>query len=308
VGANDHATADVVVEDLRRGGGQRHGLGAGHNVGDGGNVHKSRAGDNDGHALDDVVGGDDNVAADVVVDDRQQGGGNRQGRGGGRVGRDGALVRAGPNADAAADIAVDDQPHGGGKSQGRGGGHVGVDRRLVNPRHAGYAGANALGHGAGDNDDAAADVVVDDRRHCSGQRHVCTDSRVGGDGGLVGADDDAAADVVMDDRRRGGGARHGCGEGHVAGDGGHVHQSRAGYDDGHARDHGVGANVDATVDVVVEDSGQGGGNRRGCGGGRVGVDGGHVHQSRAGDNDGQALDDVVGGDDNAAADVVADDR
>jgi len=95
---------------------------------------------------------------------------------------------------------------------------------------------------------------------------------------------------------------------HVGTDGEHVHQSRAGYDDGHARDHGVGANVDATVDVVVEDRRHGDGNRQGRGGGRVGVDGGHVHQNRAGENDGHTLDDVVGGDDKAAADVVVDDR
>ena len=125
------------------------------------------------------------------MDDRPDGGGHPHGRGNGNVGGDGGLVSA--NDDTAADVVVDDQPLGGGQLQGRGGGHVGVDGVRVHLRHAGDAGAHALGHGAGANDDAAADVVVEDRPDVGGQRLGRGDGNVVVDGRRVRAKQSADA-------------------------------------------------------------------------------------------------------------------
>jgi len=255
--------SDGVVDDLPHGGGQQQGRGGELVDVDGRLVHPRHAGDTGGHTLDNIVGANNEAAADVIADDQTHGAGNQQGREGARVGRDGGLVRAALIAEAAADVVFDDKPRGVCQRQGRGGGHVGVDGGHVHASHAGDASAGdaggyARGNGAGAKNAAAADVVVDDRGQGGGQRQVRAESRVGGDGGLVGANDDAAADVVALDRhhghnkRDGRGQRDGRGGGHIAGDGGHASHSRAGFNDGHARDHGVEANVDATVDVVVE--------------------------------------------------------
>ena len=80
-------------------------------------------------------------------------------------------MRAGSNADAAAEVVVDDRLHGGGQRQGRFRGHVRVDGGLMHPCHAGDACAHALCHGVCANDDAAADIGVDDRQPGGGQQN-----------------------------------------------------------------------------------------------------------------------------------------
>jgi len=226
---------------------------------------------------------------DFVFDDQPHGGGQRRGRGGGRVGGDGGHV--GTNDDAAGDVVADNGRHGGGERHGRCGGHIGVDEGLLHGSDAGDAGGHARGHGAGANDDAAADVVVHDRRQDGGQRQGRGGGHVGVNGGhvhashagvrsgrslghVVGAIDEVAADVVVDDGPHGDGQRQRRGGGRVGHDGGLV---------------GLVPNDDAAADVVPDvgrhDRGQG----HGRGGGNVRVDGGHVHGSRAGDTDGDGV-------------------
>jgi len=146
--------------------------------------------------------------------------------------------------------------------------------------------------------------VVDNRPHGGGQRRGRGGGRDGGDGGHVGTNDDAAGDVVADDGRHGGGRRHRRLRGHIGVDGGLIYGSDAGDAGGYARGIGASANDDAADDVVVDERRQGGGQRQGRGGGHVGVDGGHVHDSHAGDASGRALGHVVGAIKRAATDGV----
>jgi len=189
---------------------------------------------------------------------------------------DGGQVHDSRADDTDGDGVVDDRPHGGRHRRGRGGGHVGVDGRLVHPRHTGDTGGHALDQVVGGDDNAAADVDVDDGRQRGGERQGRGRGRVGRHGARVGANKDAAADVVADDRRGGGRQRHGLGGGHVDCGGGQVHQRRAGDAGGHSLVYGAGANDNAAADVVVDDRPEGGGERHGLVDGNVGVDGGLV--------------------------------
>ena len=187
--------------------------------------------------LDHVVGGDDNAAADFVVDDRRQGGGDeRPGRVAGRDGGDGGLM--GANEDAAAGVIDDDRRSGGRKRHGLGGGHVACGGGHVHQRRAGDAGGHEIVHGAGANDDAAADVVVDDRQHGGDQRNGRGDGSVRVDGGLVPAKQAVGAvghghsrdvaDGIASDACGGGDAHMQRGGVHAANDGEHAHIEHAG--------------------------------------------------------------------------------
>jgi len=166
----------------------------------------------------------------------------------------------------------------------------------------------AGGDGSTRNGGRDGDVVVDEGPHCGGQRRGRGGGRVAGDGGHVGTNDDVAGDVVSEDGRHGGGQRRNRCGGHTCVDEGLFYGRDGGDAGGHARSHGAGANEDAATDVVVDDRRQGGGRRQGRGGGHVSVDGRLVHPCHAGDAGGHAHDHVVGGDDNAAADFVVEDR
>jgi len=112
---------------------------------------------------------------------------------------------------------------------------------------------------------------VDNRPDGGGQRHGRGDRNDGGDGGPKGANDDAAADVVVDDQSHGGGQRQGRGRGHVGVHGVLLHPRHAGDASAHALGHGAGANdvvVDDRPDGGGQRLGRGDGNV-GVGGGLV---------------------------------------